>query len=204
VIGAGPARAHRRPDRSAQRLPAGSFFPSLLERQAADRSGAVRGGDGGLSARRFTRKVNDSVRALSADTGFSESEVSDLRRCRSRRFADRSLAEQAFPCVFLGATYCKAAAGCLHVRRAPARPRTNPRHGAHSDRPHPGAGSGGSSWRDRRQAPVMRTSRRPRHEPDPAGRGIRAVCAARLNRGLLVDGAPGRPLRVRPARRQDA
>src|SRR3712207_3624236 len=58
-----------------------------------------------------TRKVDDLVRALGADTGISKSEVS--RICADLdaevgAFRDRSLAEQAFPYVFLDATYCKA------------------------------------------------------------------------------------------------
>src|SRR5690349_3552250 len=58
-----------------------------------------------------TRKVDDLVRALGADTGISKSEVS--RICADldaevSAFAERSLAEQQFPCVFLDATYCKA------------------------------------------------------------------------------------------------
>jgi putative transposase len=58
-----------------------------------------------------TRKVDDLVKALGADTGISKSEVS--RICADldeevAAFRDRSLAEQAFPYVFLDATYCKA------------------------------------------------------------------------------------------------
>jgi putative transposase len=58
-----------------------------------------------------TRKVDDLVRALGADTGISKSEVS--RICADLdaevgAFRDRCLAEQAFPYVFLDATYCKA------------------------------------------------------------------------------------------------
>src|SRR5918997_1135083 len=58
-----------------------------------------------------TRKVDDLVRALGADTGISKSEVS--RICADldaevAAFRDRSLAEHAFPYVFLDATYCKA------------------------------------------------------------------------------------------------
>jgi putative transposase len=58
-----------------------------------------------------TRKVDDLVRALGADTGISKSEVS--RICADldaevAAFADRTLAEQPFPYVFLDATYCKA------------------------------------------------------------------------------------------------
>src|SRR3712207_6864663 len=58
-----------------------------------------------------TRKVDDLVRALGADTGISKSEVS--RICADldaevAAFRDRSLAETTFPYVFLDATYCKA------------------------------------------------------------------------------------------------
>jgi putative transposase len=77
----------------------------------ADRSGAVRGGDGGLPARRSTRKVDDLVRALGADTGISKSEVSRICADLDEEvgaFRDRSLAETPFPYVFLDATYCKA------------------------------------------------------------------------------------------------
>src|SRR3954454_22824699 len=58
-----------------------------------------------------TRKVDDLVKALGADTGISKSEVSricaDLDE-EAGAFRDRSLAEQAYPYVFLDATYCKA------------------------------------------------------------------------------------------------
>jgi putative transposase len=58
-----------------------------------------------------TRKVDDLVKALGADTGISKSEVS--RICADLdtevgAFRDRSLADQAFPYVFLDATYGKA------------------------------------------------------------------------------------------------
>jgi putative transposase len=58
-----------------------------------------------------TRKVDDLVRALGADSGISKSEVS--RICadldiKVGSFRDRSLTEQRFPYVFLDATYCKA------------------------------------------------------------------------------------------------
>ena len=58
-----------------------------------------------------TRKVDDLVKALGADTGISKSEVS--RICAEldvevAAFRDRSLAEQPFRYVFLDATYCKA------------------------------------------------------------------------------------------------
>jgi len=130
VIGAGP---HERTDaRTAQRngsrprtltttagdlelripkLRAGSFFPSLLERRRridqALFAVVMEAYLHGVS----TRKVDDLVRALGADTGISKSEVS--RICADldeevSAFRDRSLAEQAFPYVFLDATYCKA------------------------------------------------------------------------------------------------
>jgi putative transposase len=130
VIGAGP---HERTDaRTAQRngsrprtltttagdlelripkLRAGSFFPSLLERRRridqALFAVVMEAYLHGVS----TRKVDDLVRALGADTGISKSEVS--RICADldaevAAFADRTLAEQPFPYVFLDATYCKA------------------------------------------------------------------------------------------------
>jgi putative transposase len=58
-----------------------------------------------------TRKVDDLVRALGADSGISKSEVS--RICADldaevSAFGDRSLAGQTFPYGFVHATYCKA------------------------------------------------------------------------------------------------
>jgi putative transposase len=58
-----------------------------------------------------TRTVDDPVEARGADSGISKSEVS--RICADldnevSAFADRSLAGQPFPYVFLDATYCKA------------------------------------------------------------------------------------------------
>src|SRR3712207_6046871 len=93
------------------KLRAGSFFPSLLERRRridqALFAVVMEAYLHGVS----TRKVDDLVRALGADTGISKSEVS--RICADldaevAAFRDRSLAEQAFPYVFLDATYCKA------------------------------------------------------------------------------------------------
>ena len=130
VIGAGP---HERSEtRTAQRngsrpriltttagdlelripkLRAGSFFPSLLERRRridqALFAVVMEAYLHGVS----TRKVDDLVRALGADTGISKSEVS--RICADldaevAAFRDRSLADTAYPYVFLDATYCKA------------------------------------------------------------------------------------------------
>jgi putative transposase len=130
VIGAGPWE--RSPDRTTQRngyrprilsttagdlelripkLREGSFFPSLLERRRrvdqALFAVIMEAYLHGVS----TRKVDDLVKALGADTGISKSEVS--RICADLdaevgAFRDRSLADQAFPYVFLDATYCKA------------------------------------------------------------------------------------------------
>src|ERR671939_2056203 len=93
------------------KLRAGSFFPSLLERRRridqALFAVVMEAYLHGVS----TRKVDDLVRALGADTGISRAEVS--RICADldaevAAFRDRSLAEQAFSYVFLDATYCKA------------------------------------------------------------------------------------------------
>jgi putative transposase len=130
VIGAAPNQ--RTPERLAQRnghrarllattagdlelrvpkLRAGSFFPSLLERRRrvdqALFAVVMEAYLHGVS----TRKVDDLVRALGADSGISKSEVS--RICADldgevAGFRDRSLAGQAFPYVFVDATYCKA------------------------------------------------------------------------------------------------
>ena len=93
------------------KLRAGSFFPSLLERRRrvdqALLAVVMEAYLHGVSI----RKVDDLVRALGADSGISKSEVSricaDLDQEVSA-FRDRSLAGQAFPYVFVDATYCKA------------------------------------------------------------------------------------------------
>jgi putative transposase len=92
------------------KLRTGSFFPSLLERRRVDQAlfaVVMEAYLHGVS----TRKVDDLVKALGADTGISKSEVS--RICADLdaevgAFRDRSLSEQHFPYVFLDATYCKA------------------------------------------------------------------------------------------------
>jgi putative transposase len=129
VIGAAPHE--RNPDRLAQRnghrprllattagdlelripkLRAGSFFPSLLERRRrvdqALFAVVMEAYLHGVS----TRKVDDLVKALGADSGISKSEVS--RICADldgevSAFRDRSLAGQAFPYIFVDATYCR-------------------------------------------------------------------------------------------------
>ena len=67
-----------------------------------------------------TRKVDDLVKALGADTGISKSEVS--RICANldedvAAFRDRPL-DTTYPYVFLDATYCKARVGRRVVSQA--------------------------------------------------------------------------------------
>ncbi len=139
-IGAAPFE--RSPDRVAQRngtrprtltttageldlripkLRQGTFFPSLLERRRrvdqALFAVVMEAYVHGVS----TRKVDDLVKALGADTGISKSEVS--RICAHldedvAAFRDRPLADQAYPYVFLDATYCKARVGRRVVSQA--------------------------------------------------------------------------------------
>jgi putative transposase len=93
------------------KLRAGSFFPSLLERRRrVDQSLFAVIMEAYLHGT-STRKVDDLVKALGADTGISKTEVS--RICAEldvevAAFRDRSLADQPFRYVFLDATYCKA------------------------------------------------------------------------------------------------
>jgi putative transposase len=93
------------------KLRSGSFFPSLLERRRrVDQSLFAVVMEAYLHGT-STRKVDDLVKALGADSGISKSEVS--RICAEldvevAAFRDRSLADQPFRYVFLDATYCKA------------------------------------------------------------------------------------------------
>src|SRR6218665_37346 len=90
------------------KLRQGRFFPSLLERRrrvdqalfAVVMEAYVHGV--------WTRKLDDLVKALGADTGISTSEVS--RICANldedlAAFRDRSLDDATYPYVFLDATY---------------------------------------------------------------------------------------------------
>src|SRR3954466_14584838 len=93
------------------KLRTGSFYPSLLERRRrvdqALFAVVMEAYLHGVS----TRKVDDLVKALGADTGITKSEVSRICADLDEEvsgFRDRSLADQAFPYVFLDATYCKA------------------------------------------------------------------------------------------------
>ena len=98
-------------DLKIPKLRAGTFFPALLERRRridqALFAVVMEAYLHGVS----TRKVDDLVKALGADTGISKSEVS--RICAGldaevAQFRDRSLSALDFPYEFLDATYCKA------------------------------------------------------------------------------------------------
>ena len=68
-----------------------------------------------------TGKVDDLVKALGAGSGISKSEVSRICAgldAEAAAFRDRSLSGQAFPYVFLDATYCKARVGHRVVSQA--------------------------------------------------------------------------------------
>jgi len=103
------------------KLRTGSFFPSLLERRRrvdqALFAVVMEAYLHGVS----TRKVDDLVKALGADTGISKSEVSRICAGLDEEvgaFRDRSLADAGFPYVFLDATYCKARVGRRVVSQA--------------------------------------------------------------------------------------
>jgi len=93
------------------KLRQGSFFPALLERRRridqALFAVVMEAYLHGVS----TRKVDDLVKALGADTGISKSEVSRICADLDQEvgaFRDRDLSSVEFPYVFLDATYCKA------------------------------------------------------------------------------------------------
>src|SRR5450631_3095278 len=96
------------------KLRAGSFFPSLLERRRRIDQALFAVVMEAYVTGTSTRKVDDLVVAMGADSGISKSEVS--RICAEldaevAAFRDRSLAEMEFPYVFLDATFCKARVG---------------------------------------------------------------------------------------------
>ena len=69
------------------------------------------GGHGGYLHGVSIRRVDDLVKTLGASTGISRSEASRICADLDEEvdaFRDRSLAEVAFPYVFLDATCCKA------------------------------------------------------------------------------------------------
>ena len=103
------------------KLREGSFFPSLLERRRrvdqALFAVVMEAYVHGVS----TRKVDDLVRALGADSGISKSEVS--RICADldedvAEFRERRLDDTTYPYVFVDATYCKARVGRRVVSQA--------------------------------------------------------------------------------------
>jgi putative transposase len=103
------------------KLRAGSFFPSLLApRRRIDvalHAVVMQAWVEGVS----TRKVDDLVAALGVESGISKSEVSRICGRLDGEVAAwraRPLSEQAFPYVFLDATYCKARVGGRVVSRA--------------------------------------------------------------------------------------
>jgi transposase-like protein len=98
-------------DLKIPKLRAGSFFPALLERRRrvdqALFAVVMEAYLHGVS----TRKVDDLVKALGAETGISKSEVSRIcggLDAEVAPFRDRDLAALDYPYVFLDATYCKA------------------------------------------------------------------------------------------------
>ena len=103
------------------KLREGSFFPSLLERRRrvdqALFAVVMEAYVHGVS----TRKVDDLVKALGADSGISKSEVS--RICQDldedvAEFRERRLDDTTYPYVFVDATYCKARVGRRVVSQA--------------------------------------------------------------------------------------
>ncbi len=103
------------------KLRQGSFFPALLERRRrvdqALYAVVMEAYLHGVS----TRKVDDLVKSLGADSGISKSEVSRICADLDQEvgaFRDRSLADLQYPYVFLDATYCKARVGHRVVSQA--------------------------------------------------------------------------------------
>jgi transposase-like protein len=101
---------------SIPKLRQGTFFPALLERRRrvdqALFASVVEAHLHGVS----TRKVDDLVKALGADSRLSKSEVSRICAGLDEEvalFRGRDLAALDYPYVFLDATYCKA---CVNHR----------------------------------------------------------------------------------------
>jgi hypothetical protein len=83
---------------------------------------AVRGGDEDDGTGTSVRKVDDLVKALGSDTGDLEVGVSRIRADLDEQvagFADRCLSDQAFPYVFLDATYCRRRSAVPATARTP-------------------------------------------------------------------------------------
>jgi len=103
------------------KLRQGCFFPALLERRRRVNEAlyavVMEAYVHGVS----TRKVDDLVKAMGADTGISKSEVSRICQeldVEAAVFRDRDLSESTFTYVFLDATYCKARVGGRVVSQA--------------------------------------------------------------------------------------
>jgi transposase-like protein len=93
------------------KLRTGSFFPSLLERRRRIDQALFAVVMEAYVTGTSTRKVDDLVIAMGADTGISKSEVS--RICADldvevAAFRDRPLGDVEFPYLLLDATFCKA------------------------------------------------------------------------------------------------
>ena len=96
------------------KLRTGSFFPSLLARRRRIDQALFAVVMEAYVTGTSTRKVDDLVVAMGADSGISKSEVS--RICADldvevAAFRDRSLTEVPFLYVFLDACFCKARIG---------------------------------------------------------------------------------------------
>ena len=111
-----PGRCRPRPVISSLAIPKlrkGSVLPVDPRTAPADRSGVVRGGDGGLRQRRLDpHRSMIWSRRWAIDTGISKSEVSRICAGLDERvdaFRNRTLGHVEFPYVYLDATY-------VHVR----------------------------------------------------------------------------------------
>jgi len=80
------------------RLPAGSFFPSLLERRRRADQSLLRWSWRPTCTARPPGRVGDLVKALGADTGISKSEVSASRSTLSPEVPDSPLSVVAASC----------------------------------------------------------------------------------------------------------
>jgi Transposase, Mutator family len=106
------------------KLRTGSFFPSLLERRRRIDQALFAVGMEAYVTGTSTRKVDELVVAMGADTGIGNSDVS--RICADldvevSAFRDHSLAEVEFPYVFLDACFCKAGSATHPLPDRPAR-----------------------------------------------------------------------------------
>ena len=119
-------------------------LPVAAGAAAADRSGAVRGGDGGLPARHVRPARSTTWSRPWARTPGSPSPRSPgsarTSTTRSRRSGTGPWPSSAFPYVFLDATYCKARIGSEPCRVPGRLPGRRDRH-----RRQPPTGAGRSS-----------------------------------------------------------